>query len=176
MYLISLYFDKHTNKTITNHIENIADVTHNTFMIDNNVPPHLTLMAFDCKHEQQVIEILQSYFYKQNIFNIDFMSAGLFPSVIYLSPILNIHIYTHSQNLYDTLKPVETIKFSNKYIPFQYMPHTTIAKTLSNEQLILGSEYIAKMFNPIRGKVIRVSLSKTNPYTDLISFNLKEHQ
>ena len=46
---------------------------------------------------------------------------------------------------------------------------------LGFEQAEKTATYIAENFNPIRGKVIRVSLSKTNPYTDLVSFNLKEH-
>lgn len=43
MYLISVYFDEQANKNLQRYINMIADKTGNTFMTDNNVPPHITL-------------------------------------------------------------------------------------------------------------------------------------
>lgn len=42
MYLISIYFDKQTNKTLQWYIDKIAEKTGNHFMIENRVPPHMT--------------------------------------------------------------------------------------------------------------------------------------
>ena len=41
MYLVSLYFDEKTNRRLKNYIEQVADKTGNTFMVDRNVPPIL---------------------------------------------------------------------------------------------------------------------------------------
>lgn len=176
MYLISLYFDHKTDDIINKHINDISKITHNMFMIDHQVPAHLTLLAFDCKKEDEVIHTLQQYFKDITQFPIDFMSAGYFPSVLYLSPILNYNLQHHLINIYNILKNIDTISFSNKYLPYQYMPHTTLAKTLTKEQLIKGNEYLIHHFTPIKGSIHKIALSKTNPYTDLLIYNIKEHQ
>ena len=45
MYLVSVYFDDKSNKIISDYINKIAQKTGNTFMTDNHVPPHLTIMS-----------------------------------------------------------------------------------------------------------------------------------
>ncbi len=176
MYLISLYFDNHTHSTIQNHINKLSSLTNNTFMKDHNVPPHLTLLAFDTKYIHEVIPILDNYFKSMSCFDIQYMSAGMFPGVIYLSAILNYNLHNHLTSLYEKLKDVDCTSFNPKYLPFQYMPHTTIAKTLDENQMLIASQYIASNFFKIKGKVLKIALSKTNPYEDLIVYNLKEHQ
>ena len=47
MYLISLYFDEKTEKHIRRFIKQVAKRTGNTYMIDGNVPPHITIAAFE---------------------------------------------------------------------------------------------------------------------------------
>lgn len=49
MYLISVYFDHKTNHTLQNYINRIAAKTGNTFMTDNQVPPHMTISAIEAK-------------------------------------------------------------------------------------------------------------------------------
>ena len=51
MYTISIYFDEKSNKTIQQYINQIAKLTGNTYMVDEQVPPHITLSAFDTKKE-----------------------------------------------------------------------------------------------------------------------------
>ena len=52
MYLISVYFDDKNNKIISNYINKIAQKTGNTFMTDNHVPPHLTIMSVEAREEK----------------------------------------------------------------------------------------------------------------------------
>ena len=62
MYLISIYFDDKTNKIIRNYINQVAKATGNSFMLDGNVPPHITISAFetDTKNEEKLIEDLKT--------------------------------------------------------------------------------------------------------------------
>ena len=50
MYLISIYFDKQTNKTLQWYIDKIAEKTNNHFMIENHVPPHMTIAAIEARN------------------------------------------------------------------------------------------------------------------------------
>ena len=58
MYLVSVYFDDKSNKIISDYINKIAQKTGNTFMTDNHVPPHLTIMSVEAK-------LVKDYFAKQ---------------------------------------------------------------------------------------------------------------
>ena len=59
MYLISVYFDDKSNKIISNYINKIAQKTGNTFMTDNHVPPHLTIMSLEAREEKKLTEVLE---------------------------------------------------------------------------------------------------------------------
>ena len=54
MYLISAYFDKNTTEQLQKYIDKIAVVTGNSFMVDNQVPPHLTLAAIEAEEGDEM--------------------------------------------------------------------------------------------------------------------------
>ena len=58
MYLISVYFDKKTENRIQSYINDVAIASGNSFMIDNEVPPHMTITAFETLHEENVVEVM----------------------------------------------------------------------------------------------------------------------
>ena len=55
MYLISIYFDEKTENWIKKYIENVAVKTGNGFMLDNKVPPHITIASFVTDKIDEVI-------------------------------------------------------------------------------------------------------------------------
>ena len=55
MYLTSIYFDDKANKLLQRNINKIAEKTGNTFMTDNNVPPHLTISSVEAKGIEELI-------------------------------------------------------------------------------------------------------------------------
>lgn len=57
MYLISIYFDKTTQKRICGYMKQIGKVTGNTLMLDGNVPPHITIAAFHTESYTDLEEI-----------------------------------------------------------------------------------------------------------------------
>ena len=59
MYLVSVYFDDKSNKIISDYINKIAQKTGNTFMTDNHVPPHLTIMSVEAREEEKLTEVME---------------------------------------------------------------------------------------------------------------------
>ena len=49
MYLVSIYFDEKTTSRIQGYITQVAKRSGNPFMIEKNVPPHLTISAFETR-------------------------------------------------------------------------------------------------------------------------------
>ena len=55
MYLVSVYFDKTAVHILQRYINKIAEKTGNSFMVDNNVPPHMTISAIEARSENALL-------------------------------------------------------------------------------------------------------------------------
>lgn len=174
MYLVSIYFDDKTNKRIQKYINQVAEKTGNTFMIEGNVPPHITISAFETQQEEDVLGTLEEVVKKLSSSQLTWASVGqLFPYVIYVAPVLNEYLHEISVEICNALSQVEGVKISPYYQPFQWLPHTTIGKTLSKEQMKIAFEVMQNSFQVFRGKVVKIGLAKPNPHRDIASWELK---
>lgn len=174
MYLVSLYFDSKTENKIQGIINKVAHKCGNNFMIDNNVPPHITISAFQSEKDKNVIKILDNII-KNNKDKglITFASIGSFKSsVIFLVPILNEYLHKLSVNIYEGVSSLKDVSISKFYLPFQWMPHITIAKKLTREELFLAFEELDRNFTMFNGNITKISLSKTKPLRDIAVWNL----
>lgn len=174
MYLVSVYFDEKTNKTIQSLINKLSGKTGNDFMITGKVPPHITVSAFETKHEEEVTQRLQTVAKDLQQNNLRWVSVGTFlPNVIYLAPVLNEYLQNMTQTIYGTIEDVDETKMNPFYLPYQWMPHTTIGKLLTKEQMRDAFEVLQEQFVPFDGIVTKIGLAKTNPYTELALFELR---
>lgn len=174
MYLVSIYFDEKTDKIIQNYINQVAKKTGNTFMLDGEVPPHITISAFETKQEEKVMEALEKAVTQMKSGQLQWASVGqFFPYVIYLAPVLNEYLHSLSQNIYDSIKELKDTEISSYYQPFQWLPHTTIGKKLSKEEIKIAFEVMQNNFTMFSGTVTKIGLAKTNPYTDIVSWELE---
>lgn len=168
MYLVSIYFDEKTNKRIQKYINAVAERTGNTFMLDGKVPPHITVSAFEAQNETEVIQALENVVKGLGSGNLTWASVGqLLPYVIYAAPVLNKYLHEMSVTLYNALVQVEGVKVSPYYQPFQWLPHTTIGKTLSKEQMKVAFEVMQNSFGVFSGEVVKIGLAKPNPHRDI---------
>ena len=104
MYLVSLYFDEKTNKTIQGYINKVAEKTGNTFMIDGNVPPHITVSAFETKCEEACVTMLGNIVTQIETGRLQWASVGTFlPYVIYIAPVLNNYLQGMIETIYDVV-------------------------------------------------------------------------
>lgn len=174
MYLISIYFDKKTNKRIQEYMNQVAKKTGNTYMLEGKVPPHITISSFDTKNINQVIPLLErtSSCLQQGTIQWTSVSAFL-PYVLYLSPVLNAYLHELSVEITSCLRQVDGVHLSPYYQPFSWMPHTTIGKKLSKEDMQIAFEILQHQFGPFEGTITQLGLAKTKPYEDIISFVLK---
>ena len=106
--------------------------------------------------------------------NLRWVSVGTFlPNVIYLAPVLNEYLLNMAQNIYEKMESVDETIMSPFYRPFQWVPHTTIGKLLTKEQMREAFEVLQEQFVPFEGTVTKIGLAKTNPYTELALFELQ---
>lgn len=169
MYLISLYFDNTTNQRIQQYMNQLAKKTGNTAMTDEQVPPHITISAFETKQEDEVIERFKRTALELQSGTIQWVSVGTFlPSVLYIAPVLNEYLHTLSEQIYASIANMEDITIRPCYRPLQWMPHTTIGKKLSREEMLMAFQMMQNQFGVFSGKAVKIGLAKTNPYRDLV--------
>lgn len=174
MYLVSAYFDDKANQQIQHYIEQTARKSGNMHMIEGHIPPHLTLSAFEGVRQEQMLKTLTPQLARLPGGRIQWVSVGTFlPYVLYIAPVLNEDLHSISSGIYQAVIQMEGISVSKYYRPFQWMPHTTIAKKLSKEEMLLALEAMQNQFVPFYGQITQIGIAKTNPYTDLALFELK---
>ena len=173
MYLISIYFDAETDKRIRTYINSIANATGNTAMLDGTVPPHITVAAFHADSEKLAKEIFENGTRGLGQGEVQWVSCGSFlPGVIYAAPVLNVYLQNLVETYYKELILKEGVRIDGRYQPFCWFPHTTLGKHLTAEELREAFASMQTCFGPFCGKVTKIGLAKTNPYTDLEVLNL----
>ena len=173
MYLISVYFDEHSNKILQRYIDQIAHKSGNHFMTEHNVPPHMTISSIEARG----VGILQPAFeslrgtLKQG--EIQFVSVGqLLPYVLYTTPVMNAYLLKLSECIYGAFNEMPETSISRYYRPLSWLPHVTLGKTLDKEQMQKAFAVMQESFAPFSAKVVEIGLAKVNPHEDIVRFML----
>ena len=175
MYLISLYFDDKSNSILQRYIDRVAAATGNTFMQDHNVPPHMTLTAVEARSVDVLVPAFESLRGKVDRGEIQFVSLGqLLPYVFYVTPVLNDYLSNLLKTVYDEFKTVPETSVSRFYKPSSWLPHVTVGKTLSKEQMLKALDSMQGDFSPFTATVTRIGLAKVNPHEDVSSILLEQ--
>lgn len=175
MYLISVYFDDKSNKIISNYINKIAQKTGNTFMTDNDVPPHLTIMSVEAREEKKLTEVMEQLEGSLTKGQIQLVSVGvLLPYVLYAAPVLNLYLEDMVEQVHDMVKNIPEVRMSRYYQPMQWLPHITLGKKLSKEQMQEAFAVMQEQFVPMEVTVSEIGLAKTNPHQDLVRIELND--
>lgn len=173
MYLISAYFDDKTSDKIQRYINQIAEKTGNHFMTENQVPPHITISSIEARNVELLVPYVAKLEEALRQGTISFVSVGtLFPYVIYMIPVLNEYLQGLSQQIYDIIPKDDEIIVSKYYKPMQWLPHVTLGKKLSKEQMQIAFHVMQEGFAPFEGKITSIGLAKTNPHIDVIKYDL----
>lgn len=172
MYHISLYFDENTDKRLRGHIKEVASASGNTYMTDECVPPHITVAAFQCKDccIEDVTDALDEAISQMGEGKVYFAGLGQFlPGVLYANAVYSEYLHNICSKVNETLtgEGLGEIELNPYYRPFNWLPHVTIGKMLSKEQLICGIEALQNSWGAFGGKVKKIGLAKTNPYKDI---------
>lgn len=173
MYLISAYFDDSTNKKLQRLIDRIATESGNTFLPDHHVPPHMTLSSLEARNPAVLLPHIEPLQDDLSQGTVQFVSVGMFfPYVMYAAPVLNEYLQNTMQRIYDRVERIEEVSVSKYYRPMQCLPHVTLGKQLSKEQMKAAFEVVQNGFVPFEGKIVSIGLAKTNPHEDVWRISL----
>ena len=173
MYLVSIYFDEETNKILNRYIDKLAEKTGNTFMTEHNVPPHITISQIEARSENVLIPYMAQLRGKLKAGEISIVSVGmLLPYVLYAAPTLCEYLQDLANEVYNNFCDIPETIVSRYYNPASWLPHITLGKKLSKEQLLTAVSIMQTDFAPIKAKVVEIGLAKVNPHEDVVRFEL----
>ncbi len=169
MYLISAYFDESGNREIRRLSGLIAKETGNRFLLDHQVPPHLTLSAFEAR-EPAGFEEYAKEFAPGRIMVVS--PGALLPYVMYLTPVLNEYLFRLQKGADDFVSGLPDVRINRYYHPYGWLPHITVGKTLGEEQMRGAFAVLQKHFSPFETEICEIGLARTNPHEDIIRVKL----
>lgn len=170
-YYISLYFDKDTDNWLSDLISQAAQKCHDNVV--KAIPPHITvamLKAQDSDILGQKIDTIINEFFIQEIL---IAGIGLFQTkVVYLQPVLNWYLHNISVRINDTFAQEQ--QKDNKYIPYNWIPHISIAKRLTDTEQIDVIKLLQKEKFPRQAKICYIGLERAKPYKSIKMWALQD--
>jgi hypothetical protein len=173
MYLLSVYFDESTNRRLQRYIDLIGEKTGNRFMSEHCVPPHMTISSIEARNVDILTEPFLQLRGKIQSGKIIIASVGqLLPYVFYAAPVWNEYLAMLSGQIYRQFGDIPETTISKYYQPGSWLPHITLAKTLTKEQMQLALSVMQDQFQVFEATVIEIGLAKVNPHEDVERFIL----
>lgn len=173
MYLITAYFDSASAKRIQLLTDKVAARTGNLFMTENHVPPHMTISAIEARSADVLVPFVRGLEGKAGKGKVQMVSPGmLLPYVIYVTPVLNAYLHELSAQVYDAVSGIPETSINRYYMPWSWLPHVTIGKTLSREQMQEAFLVLQNKFSVFEACITELGLAKTNPHEDVLRFPL----
>ena len=93
--------------------------------------------------------------------------------VLYVTPVLNLYLEDMIEQVHDMVKNIPEVRMSRYYQPMQWLPHITLGKKLSKEQMQEAFAVMQEQFVPMEVTVSEIGLAKTNPHQDLVRIRIK---
>ena len=172
-YAVVLYFDKETETYFHDIIVSIAESGASNYMIDNKVIPHITIADFHTENIDNVINALEKGIsdFKQG--DVIWASLSSFvPRVLFAAPVMNEYLLNACVAINRIIKPLAPHCGNGQYLPFQWVPHTTLASRLDSESLSMAFNIASQRFSAIKGQCNKISLIQCSPVQEIKTWDL----
>lgn len=166
-YAVSLLFTPDVNEIITSAVKSIAEVTGNSFIIENKISPHVTIGAFHAAKEDEakLIQIVEDFTKTQKSGIIQFKEIGNFNGKVqFLEPEKDGFLAQMNAELHTILLPEFEKAENGYYLPEIWFPHTTLATRL-NQSLFEKAYKIAESFKlPLEAEINEIAVYQCSPF------------
>jgi len=172
-YAVILYFDSKTETIFNELIRLVVDDNISSYMCDNQVKPHITIADFKTENIEAVIQDFDENIVNFSSGEVIWASIGAFvPRVIFAAPMMNEYLLTICQESNNIISKNATPCEPRYYLPFQWVPHTTLASNLDIEKLNQAFKIITRHFNPTKGHCMRLSIIQCDQVKEIKTWKL----
>ncbi|MCR5400668.1 MAG: 2'-5' RNA ligase family protein [Treponema sp.] len=174
-YAVSLHFSQKINEIVISTLQAIADETGNRFMIENKIPPHITIGAFHAAREGEgkLLQHVENFARDQKAGTVQFSEVGDFNGkVLFLKPEKNIFLSDINKELHTLLLPEFEKAENGYYLPDIWFPHTTLATRLNQSQFSAAKEIAKQITLPLEAAIEELAVYQCSPFLELKKFGL----
>ncbi|MCL2109582.1 MAG: hypothetical protein FWH20_09605 [Oscillospiraceae bacterium] len=172
-YAIIMGFEKCIEDKFNTIIKSIFDNDISSYMTDNEIPPHITLALFNTDRIEKIITEIDKRISSFNTSGVAWASLGAFvPHTLFAAPVMNEYLQNANVDINSWIEPFSNPGDNGHYLPFQWVPHTSLAVKLNNNELKKAFEIATENFSFIYGKSNRLMLAECNPYRLLKTWEL----
>ena len=172
-YAIILCFDDETESYFNTLIRSIFDCGVSSYMIDEKIPPHICLAYFQTEAIDELANELEGYIASFKSCDIVWSSLGAFvPNVLFAAPVMSEYLLNSCIDFNRLIDPFSTPGQNGWYLPYQWVPHTTLANQLNNDGLKKAFDVVSQKFSFVSGKGTRLLLVECKPYKVIKAWNM----
>jgi hypothetical protein len=178
LYGIALSFDKVCDTAVRELITLANTGFKSSFMLENSIPPHLTLSMFSFSGDEATLSkaIENKIEARMELFlpiRLRFVSIGAFaPICLFIAPVLDSFLLNACKCANDAVASLNGAIADANYSPNNWVPHATIAVKLEKLDLEKAFAALSKSFRHLDGIAEKVSLIDCVSYRDLKSWRL----
>ncbi len=160
MFAIEAVFDQKTEEEIYAYWQGLKETGLDDSMI--RIPgnrPHISLGLFHGVERTMFIDAFREFAKGVKPMAVQFDSVGVFPTTntVFLSPLPSQAFHQAHEKLYKALSEFAA-KGDSYYKKEQWMPHCSLAISVSEEALLPVMENAIQRFQPIKGTIERIAL------------------
>jgi hypothetical protein len=173
-YAAVLYLDKETEAYFSGIITAIAESGAGSYMTDNNAVPHITVADFHTDNIGIITDKIDNNIASFAAGGVIWASLGAFvPRVLFAAPVMNEYLLNTCINANRLIKPFAPHCGYGQYLPYQWVPHTTLASRLDGGSLRKAFDVAARLFTARKGKCVKLSLIQCSPVKEIRSWDLQ---
>jgi 2'-5' RNA ligase len=164
-YAVLLCFDDKTEAFFGDIIKDIAESGAGRHMFDSGCLPHITIADFYTDNVDKIVVEIDNNISKFQSGKVTWASLGSFvPSVLFAAPVMNEYLLTACISINRLIKPFAPHCGAGFYLPYQWVPHTTLASRLYADGLRKAFDIAAEKFTFTKGKCVKLMLVRCEPY------------
>ena len=178
-YAVSLHFSQKVNEIVISTSQAIADKTGNSFMIENKIPPHITIGAFHAAREEEakLLQLVEDFARGQKAghkaVTVQFSEVGNFNGkVLFLQPEKNNFLSEINKKLHTLLLPEFEKAENGYYLPDIWFPHTTLATRLNQSQFSAAEKVAKQITLPLEAAIEELAVYQCSPFLELKKYKL----
>lgn len=156
-------------------MRDIAAATGNNYMLDNSVPPHLSLGLFHAEEERTdemeklFCEFAEGLKSEGTNLCLNFNGPDKFADkVIFLSVERDEPLMKLNRDLHQLFLPHFEAGDNRNYLPENWVPHIALAVKLDSQQFEKGFSVAKTLLLPQSAKINSATLAKCNPYNEVV--------
>jgi hypothetical protein len=142
-------------------------------MLETKIPPHISIACFSTNLIEPIIDMISENLSTFKTGKIAWPSLGMFPpGILFAAPVLNEYLQNACIDANRLVEPLSAVGERGLYLPYNWVPHTTLACQLGENGLIKAVDAALGQFSFIAGKTNRLQLAVCNPYIEVKTWDL----